>query len=190
MNLQGLALAQDPRNQGGVATSPHSHGSARWYVVQTLAYAEARACAQLRAQRFDVFYPRVERTVRHARKMSTSLSAAFPGYLFVHLDLQRDRWRSVNGTIGVSRLIMAHDLPQPVPVGVVESLATYVDEKGVARFDRDLSIGQTVRVKHGPMAQAVGELVRLEANERVRVLLDIMGGKIEARLAAAAIEAA
>lgn len=165
-------------------------GEARWYVAQTIARQETRADMQLRAQEFATFLPRVQRTVRHARKLRTILTPAFPGYVFVRLDVTRCRWRSVNGTIGVSRLIMAHDVPAPVPQGVVETLMDYVDQVGIARFDRDLKIGQAVRIKDGPLAAAVGRLVRLDANGRVRVLLEIMGGQIQATVERSALEAA
>jgi transcriptional antiterminator RfaH len=150
----------------------------RWYVVRALPNREGGAEAQLRAQRFRVFVPRVLRTVRHARKLRTVKTPAFPGYLFIAMDLQRDRWRSVNGTYGVAALIMGEDSPMPVPNGVVEALISYVDESGACRFDRDLAEGQAIRVVAGPFARALGELVTLDANGRVRVLLDIMGGKV------------
>ncbi|WP_036282442.1 transcription termination/antitermination protein NusG [Methylocystis sp. ATCC 49242] len=162
----------------------------RWYVAQTLARREAGAGAQLVAQGFAVFTPQVIKTVRHARKLRTVRAPAFPGYLFVILDLNRDRWRSVNGTFGVARMIMGEDVPMPVPAGVVETLLGYVDEAGVCRFDRDLVEGQAVRVTVGPFAQAIGELVRLDANGRVRVLLEIMGGKIPATLERSSLVAA
>ena len=120
----------------------------------------------------------VRRTVRHARKLRTANAPAFPGYLFVAMNLRRDRWRSVNGTYGVAGLIMGDDAPMPVPRGIVETLLGNVDESGACRFDRDLSEGQAVRVVAGPFARALGELVTLDANSRVRVLLDIMGGKV------------
>ena len=60
----------------------------------------------------------------------------------------------------------------------------------MVRFDRDLREGQSVRVKTGPFASAIGSLERLDANGRVRVLLDIMGGKAPALLDRSALEAA
>ena len=87
----------------------------RWYAVQTLQYAEKRAQAQLEQQKFRTFLPKRRKTIRHARKLSTVTAAFFPGYLFVLLDLNRDRWRSVNGTFGISTLVMAGELPCPVP---------------------------------------------------------------------------
>lgn len=162
----------------------------RWYVVRALPKRETGAEAHLAAQGFRVFLPRVTRTVRHARKMRTVRTPAFPGYLFVAFDVQRDRWRSVNGTFGVMRLIMAEEMPTPVPCGIVETLINYVDETGVCRFDRDLVEGQSIRVIAGPLAQTLGELVRLDGNGRVRVLLELMGGKVSATLERASLEAA
>lgn len=153
-------------------------GGERWFVVRALPNREAGAQMQLEAQGFRTFLPRIMRTVRHARRLRTVKSPAFPGYLFVILDLQRDRWRSVNGTFGVMSMIMGEDAPMPAPKGVVETLIGYVDETGACRFDRDLVEGAQVRVVAGPLAQAFGELVKLDANGRVRVLLDIMGGKV------------
>jgi transcriptional antiterminator RfaH len=162
----------------------------RWYVVCSLSRQEAKAEMHLLAQGFRIFLPRVNKTVRHARKIRAVNVPIFPGYMFVALDLQKHRWRSVNGTFGVARLIMVGDIPEPVPQGVIEQLLDYTDETGVARFDRDLRAGQSIRVTTGPFARVLGRLERLDANGRVRVLLDIMGGKVSALIARSALEAA
>ena len=171
-------------NPFDLATGEH------WYVVQTLSKREAKAEFHLRQQGFRPFLPVVMRTIRHARKVRKAKVAAFPGYLFVIIDPNRDRWRSINGTIGVSRLVMAETAPMPAPRGVVECLLAYRDETGVCRFDRDLAAGQAVRVVSGPLAQALGTLDRLDGNGRVRVLINILGGQVAATIDRAALEAA
>lgn len=130
------------------------------------------------------------KTVRHARQLRTVRDPLFPTYMFVALDIGRERWRVINGTFGVASLIMAGETPEPVPPGVVEQLIDYTDEGGLIRFDRDLREGQSVRVVSGPFSSAIGCLERLDANGRVRVLLDIMGGKVPALLDRGALEAA
>ena len=157
----------------------------RWFCVQTQPRRELSSDAQLRAQGFRTFVPQIATTIRHARKLSRVRRPLFPNYLFVILDLGKDRWRSVNGTFGVSRMIMAGDQPEPVPENVVETLISFMDEGGVVRFTSTLRVGQTVRVLTGPFANAIGSLERLDANGRVRILLDIMGGRIPATLSAA-----
>ncbi|MGD9658002.1 MAG: transcription termination/antitermination protein NusG [Methylocystis sp.] len=164
--------------------------SERWYVVRSLPRQEARAEFQLLRQGFPVFFPRTIKTVRHARKLRMVKSSVFPTYMFVVLDIGRDRWRSVNGTGGVASLIMRGETPQPVPVGIVENLLDLVDEEGMVRLDRNLREGQAVRVIAGPFASSIGVLERLNASGRVRVLLNIMNGKVPAHLDRVALEAA
>lgn len=161
----------------------------RWYVVHSLPRREAGTEIQLLAQGFRAFLPRMTRTVRHARKLRTIDAPLFPRYLFIVLDLRKDRWRSVNGTFGVTSLIMTRDMPAPVPQGVVEQLLEHADETGVVRFDRGLCEGQSIRVNTGPFVRVLGRLERLKANGRARVLLDIMGGNVPALLNRAALEA-
>jgi transcription elongation factor/antiterminator RfaH len=154
----------------------------RWFVVNTLPRREMGAWHQLNRQGFRSFAPYVVRTVRHARKLRNTRAPVFPGYIFIILDLSRDRWRSVNGTFGVVRLVMGGERPQPVPCGVVEGLLALTDETSLLSRDRDLAKGQAVRVVAGPFASVLGCLDRLDDNGRVRVLLDIMGGQVPALL--------
>ncbi len=121
------------------------------------------------------FLPRFHKTVRHARSLREVIAPVFPGYIFVVLNPERDRWRSINGTFGVARLVSAQHRPVPVPTGVVEALLASVDELGLVRFDGGLKPGQPVRVLAGPFAQALGVLARLDDKGRVQVLLNIMG---------------
>jgi transcription antitermination factor NusG len=147
----------------------------RWFVVQTLHHREKLARLHLTAQCFRSFLPSFRKTVRHARQWREVVAPVFPGYIFVALDPERDRWRSINGTFSVARLVCAHGRPTPVPAGVVEALLATVDETGLVRFDGGLRPGQPVRVLAGPFAQIHGVLERLDGKGRVRVLLKIMG---------------
>lgn len=150
----------------------------RWYVVRTQPHRETWAAQQLANQGYGTFLPRFWKNRRHARKFDTVLVPLFPRYLFVVLDLARDRWRSVNGTYGVERLLMRASEPEPVPHGLVEQLADAAEGDGVARLAAVLQEGQTIRVTAGPFADLIGKLERLDDSGRVRVLLQIMGGKV------------
>jgi len=150
----------------------------RWYAAATQPNREPFAIIQLQAQGFESFFPKRLKTVRHARKQSKRIVSFFPGYVFVALDLGVDRWRSVNGTFGVRSLVMSGDRPLPAPDGVVENLQTMTDEQGFLQLVEDLRHGDTVRVIDGPLADMVGRIDRLDGNHRVRVLLDMLHGKM------------
>ncbi len=150
----------------------------RWYVVYTQPHGEYRAAINLRQQGFPVFLPTVRKTVRHARQFRTREAPFFPRYLFVGLSLDHDRWRSVNGTFGVSTLIMDGERPRAVPQAVMESLLSVADETGRLVLEPVLAIGQTVRLGSGPFAGLVGTLCELDEKGRVKVLLDLMNTKL------------
>jgi transcriptional antiterminator RfaH len=150
----------------------------RWYVVYTLPHREIEARTRLSAQGFAPFLPLHRKTVRHSRRFCTTTAPLFPRYLFVALDVNRDRWRSVNGTIGVSTLIMAGDVPRPVPDRVVEQLIQACNENGVLTPSSDLEVGQSARLISGPFAGKIGTLTNLSPIGRVQLLLDAMGSQI------------
>jgi transcription elongation factor/antiterminator RfaH len=152
----------------------------RWYAVHSLPHKETSAQLQLQNQKFQTFLPRIRKTRRHARKLDTVLASFFPRYLFIILDMERDRWRSVNGTIGVSRLVMQNDRPQALKKGIVENLIACINDDGLLSFDKEgrLKIGQKVELLGGPFVKQLGIIERLDSDERVRLLLDFMGQKV------------
>lgn len=171
-----------------VSAGDCSNGAAgmRWYVVHTQPGAEARAVAHLERQGYRTFHPRYRKTVRHARKCVSIMAPLFPSYVFLGLDRSCDRWRSVNGTRGVVRLLAHGDVPSPVPCGVVEALQDRMDADGAIDFAP--CIGQAVRVIEGPFEDFVGVLERLDGAGRVCVLLDILGRAVSVTLRREALD--
>ena len=149
-------------------------GNEKWFLVHTLPKTEQKAEWHLGAQGFRTYLPRFKKTVHHARQLRTVRAVLFPRYLFVILDLERDRWLAVRSTVGVSHLFTQGDRPVPVPAGVVECLIGRSDG-GLTRLDYGLSEGQRVRIVSGVFANSVGTLAQLDATGRVKVLLEMMG---------------
>lgn len=149
--------------------------SARWYAVRCQPNREAVAAAHLSNQGFAVFLPRRQCLRRHARKVDLTMTPLFPSYLFVQLDLTRDRWRCVNSTCGVLHLVMQGAGPAAVPVGIIEQLQARCDMRGVLDLNTKLKPGQAVRILSGALADFVGELERQDTNDCVRVLLTFLG---------------
>ncbi len=149
----------------------------RWYLVRALTGRETFAVEQLGRQGFVTFLPRQPKTIRHARRLRVRLAAYFPGYLFVQLDLARQRWRSINGTLGVAYLVGPAERPTPAPKGVVEALIAAADARGVLEGP-PLQTGQKVRIIAGAFADKLAVIERLDDAGRVRVLLEIVSGRV------------
>ncbi len=152
----------------------------RWYVAMTVPRKERLAASQLDNQRYRSFLPLQLETRRHARKFTTVLAPVFPRYIFVILDLERQRWRSVNGTFGVQRLITDGERPLAVAPGVVETLVQSSDQRGALIYKADeLAIGDQVKLISGPFAGSLGILQRLDGAGRVQILLALLGGPVK-----------
>src|SRR5262245_23415638 len=119
---------------------PTAEGNERWFLAHTRPRCELKAEFHLRAQGFRTYLPQIRKTVRHARQLREARAPLFPSYLFLVLDLGRDRWLSVRSTIGVSSLVTCNERPIPVPVGVVESLIERSDHN-VIRLETGSSKG-------------------------------------------------
>lgn len=162
----------------------------RWFAVQTLPRSEALAKAHLERQGFCTFLPLVVVQRRHAHRSAVIRAPLFPRYAFVSLDLERDRWRSVNGTIGVASLVMAGGAPCRVPDGIVERILEAGDDEGVLNFDHDFKPGDEVRLTAGPFSGVLGKLERLDSNGRVELLLTLLNGAVRVRTSREMLEPA
>lgn len=149
----------------------------RWFAVQTQPMAEERAVRHLRMQAFQVFYPRIGKTRRHARRVETVEAPLFPRYLFVEMDMAAQRWRAINGTTGVIGLVGTGGLPTVVPDGVMVALRGRCDEAGLLRKAEDppFQPGQAVQVTDGPLTEQLGRFHALSDRDRVVVLMELMG---------------
>ena len=156
----------------------------RWYVVRTRVQREFQAATQLTNQGFRNFVPCCLKNRRHARRVETISAPLFPRYIFVIVDCTRDRWRCINGTLGVDRLLTCGGEPQPLPRGLVESVILAADADGNVQFDCNLREGQSIKILAGPFADLVGRLEGLDDKGRVRVLLEILGGSVRVNVAA------
>ena len=164
----------------------------RWYVAHTHPHAEAKATAHLSRQGFDIYFPRYIKRRRHARRIETVPAPLFPRYLFVAIDLNAQRWRSIFSTVGVSRLVCNGDDPSPVPVGIVETLKNREDANGFIKLDcrARFHVGDKIRVLDGAFTSCLGLFDGMAERERIAILLDLLGRKVRVVLDADLVAAA
>jgi transcriptional antiterminator RfaH len=163
-----------------------------WYVVQTQPNAERRAVLNLNRQGYQVYLPQYLRRRRHARRVEMVRVPLFPRYLFVAIDMAAQRWRSIQSTVGVSRLVCSGDTPALVPACVVDQLRSREDDQGCVRLERRpmFSPGDKVRVQDGIFESCLGLFEGLTDGERVAILLDLLGRKVRVFIDADFVSAA
>ena len=156
----------------------------RWYVAKTRPNAENKASFHLERQGFDVYLPRLLRRIKHARRTSWQPRPLFPNYIFVAMSTAHERWRAINSTIGIAHLICDERGPVPVPVGVVEDIRGDEDGSGLVLTGRKVPFaeGAKVEVMSGAFVDHVGRFVAATDDERVVILLDLMGRQVVAKV--------
>jgi transcriptional antiterminator RfaH len=164
----------------------------RWYVVHTQPHGEERARLNLERQGFDVYLPKYLKNRRHARRVERVRRPLFPRYLFVRFDPERAQWRSINGTFGVTHLVTHGNHPIPVPNEIVDAIQARHNDDGLVavRPPESFQPGQELEIVDGPFAWRVGLFQRLNDNERVVLLLDLLGRQVSVTVAPQAVAAA
>lgn len=163
-----------------------------WYVARTRPQGERKALLNLVRQGFQVYLPRYLKRRRHARKVEWVESPLFPRYLFVNFDPGAARWRAISSTFGVDRLICTEDMPVPVPAGVVDDIRAREDERGYVPMgeERPFARGDRVQVLSGALAEFIGRFDCASDEERVFVLLELLGRQVRVRVPSDSLAAA
>lgn len=150
----------------------------QWYALRSKANKEEVAWQQVRARGFESFYPRLR--VRTVNPRARQIKPYFPGYLFVRADLHAvgpSVFQYLPHAVG---LVSFGGDPASVPETLIQSLSERMQRLAAAGgevFD-GLKSGDSVSIQAGPFAgyEAIFD-ARLSGGERVRVLLEMLGGR-------------
>ena len=166
--------------------------ASRWYVAQTRPRAEGTAAAHLHRQGFSTYLPRYLKRRLHARRVDMVAAPFFPCYLFVSVDMQTQRWRSIQSTLGVSRLVCNGDNPAVVDDRIVAGLKQRENDCGFIQLDQRprFQPGEEVRILEGAFTGSFGLYEGMTDRERVTILLDLLGRKVRVMLDADFVAAA
>jgi transcriptional antiterminator RfaH len=163
---------------------------ASWFAVQTQPRAEEKARAHLENQNIATYLPRYRRPVRHARRVEIALRPLFPGYLFVHLDPAACRWRSINGTVGVRQILTDGFVPLSLPDRVIGEIKAREDETGAVKLRPAFKQGQIVRLAQGALANVDALFEKIRDEDRVVLLVSLLGRKVRMQVPTEVVTAA
>ena len=146
-----------------------------WYVLHSKPYKENFLYAQLRHRDVEVYYPRLH--VQPINPRSRKIKPFFPGYLFVHVDLEQVPLSSLVWVPGAHDVVSFDSQPAVVPDEVISGI-----QKNVARVNlrnkeqtQGLQPGDPVIITGGPFEgyQAIFDTA-LEGSQRVRLLIELL----------------
>ena len=167
----------------------HEDGAhAAWFCIRSQPKHEHIAAAHLRVlEGVTVFCPRIrfKTSTRNGTRWVTE--AMFPGYLFARFALAQMH-RAVRYAHGVSGIVRFADRYPTIDEGALEQLRAHTGDSEVNELSYKLSQGDDVRIVEGAFAGLEAVVVQvLPAKERVKILMDFLGRKVEAEVEHASV---
>lgn len=155
----------------------------RWYLVYCKPRREELARVNLERQGYPTYLPLMRTPRRKLGRRIIRIEPMFPRYLFIHLDTKSDNWAPIRSTLGVANLVRFGMFPSPVPEDLVAELKARENVSGVQDVPlHSFSEGQRVRIEEGPFMGYEGIFLAQSSEERVLILLDIVGKAARARV--------
>jgi transcriptional antiterminator RfaH len=151
--------------------------SKEWFILQFKSNSHHLAVKNLNQQGFDTFLPLYNTTLRKTSRFVASNKPLFPGYMFISFDKSKSKWHKINNTYGVSRLITFNSILKSIPTTFVENLMVRYDLSGNLLPVEKLKKGDQVKVLKGPFANIIATVEKYEDDQRIWILMDLMGRK-------------
>jgi len=148
-----------------------------WYAVYTKMQLEVWARNNLEERGFEVYLPRYLKQRRHARRTDVVARPLFPRYLFVRADISAGHRPRVNTSPGVSYLVSFGDRAAAVADQIIDEIRSRENDDGFIRLGRGqkYSEGDHVKISAGALCDHVGLFQCVADNNRVTILLDLLG---------------
>ena len=160
--------------------------NSKWVLVYTKAKEEQKAKRNLQNQGFEIFLPMIAFEKLNQSK-SITLKAMFPGYLFVKINIELDKWNRIQSTRGVSHLVVFGQRLAEIPNQVIAYLKSGADENDIFRQKitrQEFQKGDKLVIEKGMFKDKEATFLAKKSKERVRILLRFVNHLITADIPA------
>ena len=139
-----------------------------WYLVKTKPRQENVAIKNLENQEYITYCPTVTIKNKHI--------VLFPGYLFIHLDKERDNWSPIRSTKGVVNFVRFGLNFAQVPDIVIKFLKANepINKEKFINLN-SLKSGDKIQITDGVFKNCVAIFKSSKSKERVLLLMNILG---------------
>jgi transcriptional antiterminator RfaH len=156
----------------------------RWYALYTKPREEVWARTNLEERGLEVYLPRFLKRRSHARKVEMVKTPLFPRYIFARADVTMGERPAMAYAPGVEYVLSFGSQLGTVDDRLIKDLRAREDESGLVTMDFEprFKAGQKVRVADGAFCDQIGLFQCASDDQRVFVLLNLMGGSVRVRL--------
>ena len=149
-----------------------------WYTIRSKPHKERSLYGELLARGIETFYPQLR--VNPVNPRSRKLVPYFPGYMFIHVDLEDTGLRPMNRIPYSIGLVMFNDYAPTVPEKLLQKIDQKLQSISIAGGETFFEIqpGDTIKLVNGGFEgyEAIFE-ERLDGSDRVRILIKMLSDR-------------
>lgn len=173
---------------------------AKWYIAHTYSGYENKVKTSLEMtvqnrglddQILQVAVP-IEKAVEVKDGMKKQVERKkFPGYVFVHMDMNDETWYVVRNTRGVTGFVGPGSKPVPLTEAEVKNMGLdRTQEDKLEEIELDFKVGDSVMILEGNWENKVGIVKQInEHKQTVIISIDMFGRETPVELAFTAVKA-
>ena len=159
----------------GIELERKASNSPNWYLVYTKPKQEKLAVQNLERQGFECYLPMIRVRKRSKNGARMIIEPLFPRYVFLRQDAELKSWAPIRSTVGVNKLVIFGDKPAVIGADLVNLIRSEEEDGCIQSQDYQFTRGQRVRVIGGLMNDYEAIFVSQNSEERVIIMLDIVG---------------
>ena len=158
----------------------------KWYVIHTQTGAEEKARAGLQSRInttnlkeyiSEIVVPTEQVSEIHGGKKKISARKFFPGYILVHMEMNKESWYLVKSTPGITGFIGAGRKPTPISEEEVDAIIKRTEDTETKPSPKiTFDVGEAVRISEGPFANFTGSVMEVYPDRgKLKVSVSIFG---------------
>ncbi|NIR51068.1 transcription termination/antitermination factor NusG [candidate division KSB1 bacterium] len=158
----------------------------KWYAIHVLSGHERKVKSYLESE-IDrlglqeripkILIPSEEVTEMRDGKRKVKNKVFFPGYMLVHIELDKETQHVILNTPGVTNFVGPKNKPQPLRQEEIDRILGRVEETGIQEtVDVPFRLGDPVKVIDGPFSDFTGFVEDInKEKKKVKVMVSIFG---------------
>lgn len=158
----------------------------KWYVIHTQTGAEEKARAGLESRMAttnlkeyvgEIVVPTEQVSEIHGGKKRITSRKFFPGYILVHMEMNKESWYLVKTTPGITGFIGPGRRPTPISDDEVQQIIQRTEDTETKPSPKvTFDVGEAVRISEGPFANFSGSVMEVFPDRgKLKVSVSIFG---------------
>tara|TARA_X000000950_G_scaffold280524_1_gene375330 strand:- start:36813 stop:37301 length:489 start_codon:yes stop_codon:yes gene_type:complete len=151
-----------------------------WIVVHTKGNNERKATINLQRQGFEVFFPKVKKSILSFNKLKENIKPLFPGYIFVNLK-EHQNYLKINSTFGVKSILRFGENNYILPNQVLKIIKNKCNKEEICKLDV-CKKGEKVAIIKNKVPSLKGIFIEYIDEKRSFVFIDLLMRKIKTKV--------